>query len=124
MYDAAGWTRAALIAVQLAGVGIIARSVAAIDPLELAGIRPAGAAGGLQVAGPYRLVRHPLYLGWILVVSAAPSMTGDRLLFAVVSTIYLLVAIPWEERELERTFGAPYRSYKADVRWRVLPPIY
>ena len=39
--------------------------------------------------GPYRLVRHPLYLGWMLVVFGAAHMTGDRLAFAVITTAYL-----------------------------------
>ena len=44
---------------------------------------PAGDA--LQISGPYRLVRHPLYLGWLLAVFGAAHMTGDRLMFAAIS---------------------------------------
>ncbi len=105
-----------------------------IDPLELAGIRTpdedAGAGttparpSALQIAGPYRLVRHPLYLGWILVVFGAAHMTGDRLAFAVISSFYLLVAVPWEERSLRQSFGEDYDRYKRLVRWRVVPYLY
>jgi protein-S-isoprenylcysteine O-methyltransferase Ste14 len=116
--------RLAHAAVQAAGVWLIAKSVGAIDPLELAGIRTNARPTSLQARGPYRLVRHPLYLGWILVVFGAATMTADRFAFAVMSTIYLVVAIPWEERSLERAFGAEYRSYKARVRWRVIPYVY
>jgi protein-S-isoprenylcysteine O-methyltransferase Ste14 len=110
--------------VQLAGLALIARAVATIDPLELAGIRPASESDGLQVGGPYRLVRHPLYLGWVLVVFGAAHMTGDRLAFAVITTIYLVAAVPWEERSLSAAFGAEYADYMRAVRWRIVPFIY
>jgi isoprenylcysteine carboxyl methyltransferase (ICMT) family protein YpbQ len=116
--------RLAHAAVQAAGLWLIARSAGAIDPLELAGIRASARPTSLQARGPYRLVRHPLYLGWILVVFGAATMTADRLVFAVMSTLYLVVAIPWEERSLERAFGEAYGEYRARVRWRVIPYVY
>jgi protein-S-isoprenylcysteine O-methyltransferase Ste14 len=116
--------RAAHAAVQIAGLLLIAASVAAIDGLELAGIRAGARPGGLQARGPYRLVRHPLYLGWMLAVFGAATMTFDRLVFAGLTTIYLIVAIPWEERSLERTFGEDYERYKQRVAWRMIPFVY
>jgi hypothetical protein len=122
-----------LALVQLVGVGIIARAVARIDPLELAGIRTEDEAASkramagpsaLQITGPYRIVRHPIYLGWTLVVFGAPHMTGDRLAFAVISTLYLVMAVPWEERSLRQSFGADYDRYSERVRWRMLPFLY
>jgi protein-S-isoprenylcysteine O-methyltransferase Ste14 len=109
---------------QCAGVWLIARAVATIDPLELAGIKPSSAAGGLQVSGPYSVVRHPLYLGWVMVTFGAASMTGDRLAFAITTTVYLCLAVPWEERSLVRTFGDDYVRYQRSVRWRIVPFIY
>jgi|KBSSwiStaDraftv2_1062776.scaffolds.fasta_scaffold280446_2 protein-S-isoprenylcysteine O-methyltransferase Ste14 len=50
--------------------------------------------------GLYRIVRHPLYVGWFTVFWAAPTMTAAHLLFAGVSTLYILAAIRWEERDL------------------------
>src|SRR5262249_4292016 len=50
--------------------------------------------------GPYRLIRHPLYIGWFTVFWAAPTMTAAHLLFAVGMTAYILAAIRWEERDL------------------------
>jgi protein-S-isoprenylcysteine O-methyltransferase Ste14 len=114
-------------AVQAAGVWMIALSVKAIDALELAGIRtpgPARADSGLQTSGPYGLVRHPLYLGWMVLVFGAAHMTADRLAFAVISSFYLVIAVPWEERSLRRSFGEAYERYEQTVRWRVIPYVY
>ena len=110
--------------IQLLGLWITARGVARIDPLELAGIRPAAQSQGLQVTGPYHWVRHPLYLGWLLMVFGAAHMTRDRLLFATITTLYLVVAIPWEERSLRRSFDGEYARYMRDVKWRMIPFIY
>jgi len=124
VYSARGLLAIALIAVQIVGLSITARGVARIDPLELAGIRAEAQTQGLQVAGPYRWVRHPLYFGWALMVFGAAHMTGDRLAFATITTCYLIVAIPWEERSLQQSFGDSYRRYMGDVRWRMIPFIY
>jgi methanethiol S-methyltransferase len=124
LYETSGPIRAALAVVQLLGVLVIARAVARIDALELAGIRPPDAATGLQVGGPYRWVRHPVYFGWTLFVFGAGRMTGDRLVFAVISSLYLAIAVPWEERSLIQSFGDDYLRYKDRVRWRMLPFVY
>ena len=124
LYHATGWRAVLLAVVQLYGVWLIAQSVHGIDALELAGIRNESARGPLQVRGPYALVRHPLYFGWVLALFGAAHMTGDRLAFAVITTLYLLVAIPWEERSLVRSFGDEYRRYTRAVPWRIIPFIY
>ncbi len=114
-------------ALQATGVGIIARAVSGLDPLELAGIRRAGESSRpepLQISGPYRYVRHPLYLGWMLALFGAAHMTGDRLAFATMTSLYLVIAIPWEERALRKSFGDDYARYASRVRWRVLPFVY
>jgi protein-S-isoprenylcysteine O-methyltransferase Ste14 len=124
LYRATGWRAAGHAAIQLYGLWLIAQSVRGIDALELAGIRAESRRGPLQVRGPYALVRHPLYFGWILTVFAAAHMTGDRLAFAAITTLYLVIAIPWEERSLVRSFGDDYRRYTRDVPWRMIPFIY
>lgn len=112
------------IAVQLGGLWCIARAVARIDPLELAGIHAPARGEGLQTSGVYGLVRHPIYFGWVLAVFGTPHMTGDRLAFAVMTTAYLVAAVPLEERSLRRTFGDEYGRYALAVRWRMIPFIY
>jgi hypothetical protein len=112
------------LAIQAAGLWFTIRGAQAIDPMELAGIRDNAAPTTLQVGGPYRVVRHPLYLGWTLMVFGASLMTRDRLLFAVLSTAYMALAIPFEERSLIRLFGAQYERYRGRVRWRMIPFVY
>jgi methanethiol S-methyltransferase len=123
-YAITGWRAIAHTAVQLGGIWLIAGAVAKIDALELAGIKPASGRDSLQIAGPYRWVRHPLYLGWLLGVFGAADMTADRLAFAAITTMYLVIAIPWEERSLRRIFGEPYARYQQTVRWRIIPYVY
>ena len=57
-------------------------------------------------------------------VFGAAHMTGDRLVFAAITTAYLVVAIPWEERSLRQSFGDGYDRYTRDVKWRMIPFIY
>ncbi|MEX1024509.1 MAG: methanethiol S-methyltransferase [Planctomycetota bacterium] len=60
----------------------------------------------------YRHVRHPLYLGWILVFWAAPTMSVGHLVFAAATTAYILIAIQLEERNLVEHLGPDYAEYK------------
>jgi len=128
---------------QAAGIWLTLRSAAILDIWELAGIRRprglrlpmqghSGAAGGdvqasgpeFKTTGPYGWVRHPIYSGWFLMVFTASPMTMTRLVFAVVSSAYLLVAIPLEERSMRGSGAGAYERYMAQVRWRVLPGVY
>jgi methanethiol S-methyltransferase len=124
VYHVTNWRALVHAAVQLAGLWLIVLPVRAIDPLELAGIHDTVQGGTLQTTGPYRWVRHPLYLGWMLVAFGAAHMTGDRLAFAVISSIYLILGVPWEERSLRRSFGEDYAAYSRAVRWRIIPFVY
>lgn len=63
----------------------------------------------------YKYVRHPLYVGWFMAFWATPTMTGAHLLFAVMTSAYILMAIGWEERDLVMAHGSHYENYRNSV---------
>ena len=120
---------------QLAGVWLTLRSATMIDVFELSGVRQVWCAqaerpavseaiGEFKTSGPYGWVRHPIYLGWFLLVFAVPRMTMTRLVFAATSSLYLLIAIPLEERSLRRSSSGAYDRYMRQVHWKLVPRVY
>lgn len=105
------------------GLAIVLLSTFLIDHFELFGLRHVWSANiGTPMATPkfrtpllYKIVRHPMQLGVILVFFATPHMTAGHLFFAVSMTGYVLIGLYFEERSLVRDFGDMYRDYQARV---------
>jgi protein-S-isoprenylcysteine O-methyltransferase Ste14 len=97
-----------------------ARALRSFDPLGLGPIR-AHLGGHLEppssfvVRGPYRWVRHPLYSCVIVLIWSNPTLTADRLLFAVLWTAWIYVGAVLEEADLVSDFGDSYRDYRRKV---------
>jgi protein-S-isoprenylcysteine O-methyltransferase Ste14 len=120
-----------LIGIQALGWLIVLASTFMIDHFDLSGLRQAffglrgAAAPGQSFRTPllYKIVRHPLMLGFLLAFWATPAMTVGHLLFAAVNTVYILVALQFEEQDLIAEFGTAYREYRHRVPM-LLPRIF
>jgi len=120
-----------LYVAQLVGVMLALWSAWLIDIGVLSGVKQVGdhqpetsAPAEFTRYGPYGWVRHPIYSAWFLMVFATPVMTMTRFVFACVSSLYLVVAIPFEEQSLRRTSKGAYDQYMRDVRWKIVPGIF
>lgn len=126
VWSTGGVLSLALIAIQLLGVVITLRAARIVGVWELAGVKQPDHTKAVEfnATGPFGIVRHPIYLGWLLIVFATPVMTTSQLLFAVISSAYLVAAIPWEERSLLETFPDQYGAYQRQMRWRLIPGVW
>lgn len=105
------------------GWGLVLVSTFLINHFDLFGLRQVWlqllgrpyTALQFRTPGPYRLVRHPLYVGWFFAFWMTPTMTLAHLLFSVATTAYILLAIRFEERDLARELGDDYENYRRSV---------
>jgi methanethiol S-methyltransferase len=117
------WARAVAWALFAFGWGLVLVTTFLIHHFDLFGLRqswlyltgrPYGQLRFVE-PGPYKLVRHPLYLGWFFAFWATPTMGGAHLVFALMTAAYILVAIQLEERDLVAEHGEAYESYRRRV---------
>jgi methanethiol S-methyltransferase len=105
------------LAGQLAAVVLLMVGVLQTDTLSFVGLRQLvegnERSSRLVVSGLYRWVRHPLYSAGLLFIWLTPVMSQNSLVVIIAATVYILVGAFFEERKLEREFGAAYREYKA-----------
>jgi methanethiol S-methyltransferase len=112
-----------LLALSLVGWGIVLISTFLLNHFELFGLaqvynRMRGVAEPtpeFRTPAFYKLVRHPLYLGFIIAFWATPTMSVGHLIFAVGTLGYILIAIQLEEQDLIGLFGDRYRAYREQV---------
>ncbi len=116
--------RSAITVLFWAGWAVTGLAAVATSQLEMIGVRQVlNALGGrpagdltLTTSGLYRIVRHPIYVGFIVGVWSAPDMTVGHLMFSVTATAYTVLGAILEERDLVRIFGDKYRDYQRRVR--------
>ena len=119
LWTTSGTLALAVRALQAGGWALALLSTYQIDHFELFGLRQAfgGRAREPVLRTPllYRWVRHPLYFGMLLALWSASTMSAGHFLLSTLLTLYVLIGVRHEERDLVRVFGDAYRAYQAAV---------
>ena len=119
----AAWTVALGWSVMGLGVAVLLWATFLINHFELFGLQQGWLTlRGGELRGPafvtpylYKIVRHPLYVGWLLIFWGAPTMSAGHFLFSAGMSGYILLAIRFEERDLVQHIGEPYQRYRQQV---------
>jgi protein-S-isoprenylcysteine O-methyltransferase Ste14 len=120
----AGWLYWLLSAVSLAGYGLVFVASCMVSHFDLFGLRQTWIRFcdrpyrpvGFRLVGLYKIVRHPLMLGFLIAFWATPVMTVGHLFFAVMVTLYIAMGVWFEERDLVAEHGENYLKYRREVR--------
>ncbi len=120
LHGAARWLSGCVALAAIAGFVWGVCALHDLDPFGTLPIKAAMRGASTPVSpfvarGPYRYVRHPLYLFMLLLIWSTPRFSTDQLLFNVLWTTWVIVAIRLEERDLRREFGETYRQYQLSV---------
>jgi protein-S-isoprenylcysteine O-methyltransferase Ste14 len=120
IWETQGLARSVVIGLYALGWVVLLYSTFLIDHFDLFGLRQVWnrlksnpyEAPKFYTPSLYRIVRHPLYVGWLMIFWAAPTMTVAHLVFALATTAYIVIAIQLEERDLVAAFGDRYVDYR------------
>jgi len=123
IWNTEGLARAIVIGIYLFGWALLLYTTFLIDHFDLFGLRQVwNRIRGNSYEPPkfytpslYKVVRHPLYIGWLTIFWAAPTMTVAHLVFAITTTAYILIAIQFEEHDLVDAFGERYIEYRRNT---------
>jgi len=123
VWDTTGAVRGLVIALYLMGWALLLYTTFLIDHFDLFGLKQVWRRlRGSPYEPPhfytpslYKIVRHPLYIGWLTIFWAAPTMTVAHLVFALATTAYILIAIQLEEHDLVDAFGETYVTYRRNT---------
>lgn len=117
------WIVGLIYALSFVGWGLLFYATCLLGHLELFGVAQVWRAFRSQPTEPskfrtpslYKFVRHPIYLGWLIAIWATPTMSIAHWFFALSITVYILVAVQLEERDLVDHHGETYRQYRRMV---------
>jgi len=127
LHGPARWLSACLAVLAIVGFAWGAQALRGFDPFGILPLQ-ASVGGGAPpsaafvAAGPYRYVRHPLYLCMLLLIWSTPRLTTDQLLFNLLWSAWIVVGTKLEERDLLADFGPTYRQYQLSVPMLIPSP--